>query len=77
MILVDPAPTAVTTPVVAFTDAILVEGLTQTPPVGPLKVVVNVGQMLLFPVIVPDVEAVTTVTVTVAVTAQPLLPVLV
>ena len=43
----------------------------------PLWGKMNVGQMLLFPVIVPDVEAVTTVTVTVAVTAQPLLAVLV
>ena len=71
-----PAVKPVTNPVVALTVAMLVSLLDQVPPVmEELKVVVPLTQMLWFPLIVPAVGAVVTVTEREAVAlAQPPVP---
>jgi len=71
-----PAVKPVTSPVVALTVAIAGVLLDQAPPeIVEVKVVVPVTQMLWFPLRVPAVGAVVTVTVRVAVAlAQPPVP---
>ena len=71
-----PAVKPVTNPVVALTVAMLVSLLDQVPPVmEELKVVVPLTQMLWFPLSVPAVGAVVTVTEREAVAlAQPPVP---
>ena len=70
VIILDPAATPVTTPVVAFTVATVGVPLDHVPPVPVVvNVVVPVPQIVLVPLIVPALPGVETVTVLVAVTA--------